>query len=137
MFPRHMDIGSALRRIADRRIEEAIEQGKFKNLAGAGQPLDLEPMPADENARLTWWCIRILRQNDFTPEEIRWRKLIDGLRGMLDEATSEGRVRELVGKINGLVRQINTLGTNALRGDVAPVDEETELARYRARTAAK
>ena len=63
--------------------------------------------------RLTWWCIRILRQNDFTPEEIRWRKLIDGLRGMLDEATSEGRVRELVGKINGLVRQINTLGTNA------------------------
>ena len=39
MFPRHMDIGSALRRIADRRIEEAIEQGKFEEPRGGGSAI--------------------------------------------------------------------------------------------------
>jgi hypothetical protein len=135
MFPRHVDIGAALRRLADRRIEEAMEQGKFDNLAGAGQPLDLEPMPAEENTRLTWWCIRILRQNDYTPDEIRWRKLIDGLRSALTAADSEERVREIVGKINGLVRQINTLGTNAMKSPMVMLDEEEQIERFRGRAA--
>ena len=80
MSLKDIDFGSALRRLADRRIEEAMKEGKFDNLPGAGKPLELEPMPAEENARLMWWTIRILRQNDFTPEEIRWRKMIDGLK---------------------------------------------------------
>ena len=35
--------------LLDRRIEDAMREGKFDNLPGAGQPLDLEPMPAEEN----------------------------------------------------------------------------------------
>src|SRR5215211_2064011 len=110
-----VDIESALRRLADRKIEEAIRAGKFDNLPGAGKPLDLEPMPADENARLMWWAIRIFKQNDFTPDEVRWRKQIDGLKDELAEATTEARVVALVRAINALVRQLNTLGTNALK----------------------
>jgi hypothetical protein len=30
-----------------------MKSGKFDNLAGAGKPLDLEPMPAEESARMT------------------------------------------------------------------------------------
>jgi hypothetical protein len=52
---KNVDIECALRRIADRRIEEAMREGKFDNLPGAGKPLNLEPMPAEENARMTWW----------------------------------------------------------------------------------
>jgi hypothetical protein len=55
MSLKDVDITWALRRLADRRIEDAMKEGKFDNLAGKGQPLDLEPMPAEENARLMWW----------------------------------------------------------------------------------
>ena len=128
-----VDIEGALRRLADRKIEEAMRAGKFSNLAGAGKPIDLEPMPADENARLMWWALRILKQNDFTPDEVRWRKQIDGLKDELAVATSEARVVALVRAINALVRQVNTLGTNALKAGVAPLDVEAEKERVQER----
>src|SRR5205085_4201363 len=101
------------------------------------RPLDLEPMPADENARMTWWMPRILKGNDFTPDEVRWRKQLDGLRAELAQAGTEARVRAIVGAINRLVRQVNTLGTNALPGVVAPVSQEEELQRWRERIASQ
>src|SRR5947208_15623556 len=111
MSLKDVDIESALRRLAERRIEDAMKEGKFDNLPGAGQPLDLEPMPADENARMMWWTIRILRQNDFTPHEIRWRKIVDQLKSQLAETSDEMRVTRLVTQINELVLKINTLGS--------------------------
>ena len=128
-----IDIEGGLRRLADRRIEEAMREGKFSNLPGMGKPLDLEPMPAEENARLTWWALRILKQNDYTPDEVRWRKQIDLLKDELDRASTELRVVKLVDSINGLVRQINTLGTNALKSPIAPLSMDEEISRLRQR----
>jgi hypothetical protein len=127
----HVDIEWALRRLADKRIEDAMKEGKFDNLAGAGQPLDLEPMPAEENTRLMWWTLRILKNNGFTPEEVRWRKAIDHLRSRLDAATAEADVIRLVGQANELIRKLNTLGTNAIMTDIAPLDEGEYLLRLR------
>lgn len=129
----HVDIESGLRRLADKRIEDAMKEGKFDNLSCAGQPLDLEPMPAEENARLTWWALRILKNNGFTPEEVRWRKAIDHLKARLDEATQEADVVRLVAQVNELVLKLNTLGTNALKTDIAPIDQAVYLERLRAR----
>jgi len=131
MSLKNIDIGSALRRLADKRIEDAMKEGKFDNLAGAGKPLELEPMPAEENARMTWWAIRILRQNNFTPHEIQWRKAVDGLKSQLHAARDEQRVRTLVAQINELVHKVNTLGTNALNTPVVGVSLEDELKRVR------
>src|SRR4051812_37041408 len=131
MSLKNIDIGAALRRLADKRIEDAMKEGKFDNLPGAGQPLELEPMPAEENARMTWWAIRILRQNDVTPDEIRWRKILDGLRAQLAETRDETRVTQLVTQINEFVRKVNTLGTNALNSPVVGVSLEDELRRVR------
>lgn len=136
MSLKNIDIGNAMRRLADRRIEEAMREGKFDNLPGRGQPLDLEPMPAEEGARMTWWALRILRQNDFVPEEVRWRKAIDHLRARLSEAADEAAVVRIVRQINQLVGQINTLGTNALPSAVTPLCEETECRRFRERPGA-
>lgn len=133
MRPLSVDIDSALRRLAELRIEEAMREGKFDNLPGAGKPIELEPMPADENARLTWWALRILRRNDVTPDEVRWRKQIDRLRGQLDAAEDERQVTVAVRAINALVRQVNTMGTNALPAPVAPASLEDELVRLRQR----
>src|SRR5687768_3260900 len=126
MSLKHVDLESALRRLADRRIEEAMREGKFDNLPGAGKPLDLEPMPADENARMTWWMLRIMKGANFTPEEVRWRRQIDGLKDELARATTEKRVEVLVKSINALVHQLNTMGTNAINIAVAPVSLEAE-----------
>src|SRR5438270_293318 len=117
-----VELGEALRRLAERRIEEAMREGKFDNLAGKGRPLDLEPMPADENARMTWWMLRILKSSDFTPDEVRWRKQLDGLRADLASATTEARVRALVGAIK---RRAVELGFDLV--GIAPA----EASRYR------
>ena len=116
-----------MRQLAERRIEEAMREGKFDNLKGAGQPIDLEPAPADENARMTWWALRILRQNDVIPEEVKWRKRLDTLKSMLPQAPDESSVRILVGQINDLAHKINTLGTNAMNMPATPVMLEREL----------
>lgn len=137
MSLKDVDIGEAMRRLADRKIEAAMQEGKFDNLKGMGQPLDLEPMPADENARLMWWALRLLKQNDVTPDEVRLRKQIERLKDELPNATTDARVAVLVTGINRLVRELNTLGTTALdRIAVAPASLAHELARLRERRAA-
>jgi hypothetical protein len=133
MSLKDVDLEAAFRRLAERRIEDAMREGKFDNLPGAGQPLELEPAPADENARLTWWALKILRQNDVLPEEVKWRKRIDLLKAALDSAVDEAAVRQTVDQINALVHQLNTLGTNALNMGIAPVSLERELHRLRER----
>ena len=61
---KHDDLDKAMQRLADHRIEQAIRQGKFDNLPGAGQPVDLDDMPADENARMIWWALRMMRASE-------------------------------------------------------------------------
>jgi predicted component of type VI protein secretion system len=121
---KNVDIESALRRIADRRIEEAMKQGKFDNLKGMGEPLDLEPMPAEENARMTWWMLRILKRNDFTPDEVRLRKRIEQLKSLLKTVRNPRQLSARVAQINTLVKKLNTLGTNAINLPVTPVDPQ-------------
>lgn len=133
MSLKNVDMESAMRRLADQRMEEAISEGKFDNLPGAGQPLDLEPLPADENARMMWWAIKLMRQNDCLPDEIRLRKSIEAMKLELSRLTSESKLANLCGKINGLVQKLNTLGTNAISVSVTGVDLETERARLRDR----
>ena len=137
MSLKNVDLESALRRLADKRIEDAMLEGKFDNLPGAGKPLDLEPLPADENARATWWMLRILKNNNFTPDEVRMRRQIDKLKDELAGATTEARVEALVAQVNGVVRQLNTLGTNAINIGVAPLSAEAERQRLRERLAGR
>ena len=132
MSLKDIDLEQAFRRLAERRIEDAMREGKFSNLQGQGKPLDLEPMPADENARMTWWCLRILRNNDYTPDEVRLRKSIEYLTWTLAAATDEHNVARLADQVNELVRKLNTLGTNAINLAIAPVDKDAELDRVRA-----
>ena len=131
----NVDIEGGLRRIADRRIEEAMAEGKFDNLAGAGKPLDLEPMPADENARLMWWALRIMKQNDFTPDEVVYRKQIDTLLEQIERLPDERLLPGLVTRTNEFVRKLNTMGTTALKASVVLLDLDAERQRLRARLA--
>lgn len=127
MSLKNVDIDSALRRLAERRIEDAMREGKFDNLAGAGQPIELEPIPAQEDARLLWWALKILKQNDVIPDEIRLRKQISQWQTQLNSAASEQQVKQLCALINTAVTKINTMGTNVLNMPAVMVDVEEQL----------
>ena len=77
---KHVDIEGALRRLADKRIEDAMKEGKFDNLEGAGLPLDLEPMPAEEGARMMWWTVRLLRKTGNSDFAVRLSKMPDAMK---------------------------------------------------------
>jgi hypothetical protein len=130
---RNLNIESGLRGIAEKRIEEAMREGKFDNLPGFGKPLDLEPIPADENARMTWWALRLMRQNDFIPDEVQWRKQIDLLKAAIEKLGDESKLDALVGQVNTLVGRLNTLGTNAIQLPIAPMSIDVERNKLRHR----
>lgn len=129
--PRRPELTEAMRRhLVERRIVEAMEAGKFDNLPGTGRPLHIDQPPA-KNAEL-WWVLRLLRQANLVPDEIRYRKQIDELRARLAGLGCEAEVRRLVGQINQIVRKLNIMGTNAIPTTLAPLDEQACVAQWRA-----
>jgi hypothetical protein len=68
---KNVDMEQVLSFIAERRMREAAEAGKFDNLEGSGKPLHLEPLPADEDARAMYWAVRIMRKNDVLTDSIK------------------------------------------------------------------
>jgi len=73
-------------RIAERRIIEAIREGAFDNLPGAGQPLRLEDdSHVPEDLRIAY---KILKNAGYVPQEVALGKEIakaeDLLAGMKD-----------------------------------------------------
>lgn len=94
-------------KIAERRILEAIREGAFDDLPGAGQPLELENdshVPADLRV-----AYKILKNAGFVPEEVALRKEIvqaeDLLAGMED---TKAKYRQLK-KLNFLIMKLNML----------------------------
>jgi hypothetical protein len=61
--------------VAERKIEEAMDQGAFEHLEGAGEPLDLREDPLiDPSLRMAH---RILKNNGFAPAWIEESKDIE------------------------------------------------------------
>ena len=59
-------------RIAEAKIRQGIEQGEFDDLAGRGEPLDLDDLRgvrAEDRAAYT-----LLRNSGFAPEEVGTRR---------------------------------------------------------------
>ena len=72
-------------RIAEGRIREAIEQGVFENLPGAGKPLDLEEyFNTPEELRVAF---SILKNANCTPPEVELLKEISRLEHAVAEAS--------------------------------------------------
>ena len=84
-----MDI---LASIAERKIREAMAQGEFDDLPGAGKPLamdeDLTGVPAE--LRMAY---KILKNAGFVPPEVELRKEIVSLREMLGTLEDEEKRR--------------------------------------------
>ena len=84
-------------KIAERRIKEAIEDGAFDNLKGAGTPLIFEDETwIPEDLRLAY---RVLKNAGYTPPELELRKEIINLRELIntidDDKERLTKIREL------------------------------------------
>jgi hypothetical protein len=64
---------------------------------------------------------------------VQWRKQIDLLTDKLNALTDESALPALVARINDLVHQLNTLGTNAIALPMVSLDLETERLRLKER----
>ncbi|MBW1740782.1 MAG: DUF1992 domain-containing protein [Deltaproteobacteria bacterium] len=94
-------------KIAERRIVEAIQEGAFDGLPGAGQPLKLEDdSHIPEDLRIAY---KILKNAGYVPPEVALRKEIekveDLLAGMED---TKAKYRQLK-KLNFLIMKLNML----------------------------
>lgn len=98
-------------RIAERRINQAMREGVFDDLPGAGQPLKLEDdSHIPEDLRIAY---KILKNAGYLPPEIALRKEItraeDLLAGMEDMKAKYRHIK----KLNFLIMKLNELrGTN-------------------------
>jgi hypothetical protein len=94
-------------KIAESRIQEAIQDGLFDNLAGKGQPLALEDdREIPPELRLAY---KILKMADCLPPELQLQKEIitlqELLAGMPDEAAKLQQMRRL----NFLTMKLNMM----------------------------
>ncbi|MGA2593423.1 MAG: DUF1992 domain-containing protein [Bryobacteraceae bacterium] len=123
----------AWRWIAERKIEEAMAEGAFTNLSGAGAPLCLDEDPfVDTSLRMAH---RLLKNNGFAPAWIEEGKDIDRdletLRADLRRAAGTGdpeRFRERVHALNRRIVGFNLKAPAAVCHKL-PVDAEGEIAR--------
>jgi hypothetical protein len=75
----------SFRRIAESRIREAIEQGVFENLPGAGKPLNLEEyFNTPEALRMAF---SILKNANCAPPEVELLKEVARLQHAIAEAS--------------------------------------------------
>ena len=80
-------------RVAERRIREAIANGDFDNLPGAGKPLNLEEyFSTPEDLRMAY---SILKNANCAPAEVELLKEVSRLQLAVAEASDEATREEL------------------------------------------
>jgi hypothetical protein len=83
----------SFRRIAEARIREAIEQGVFENLPGAGKPLDLEEyFNTPEDFRMAF---SILKNANCAPPEVELMKEVARLEQEIAETADSSAATPL------------------------------------------
>ncbi len=118
-------------RLAEERIQEAMERGEFDNNSLKGKPLDLEkeenPFVAEE-LRLVY---KILKNAGFLPKEVELMKEIKKIEELLDGDTQDAYLR--VRKLNALVFKLNQMRKVPLNFEKSPyygkIAEKIKLAK--------
>ena len=94
-----------LQQIAEKKIQQAMEQGEFDNLPGQGQPL-----PQDDDSHIPEdlrMAYRILKNADCAPTEVEQRKEINRLVDLLANCEDEQVCTRQIQKLNFLVTKLN------------------------------
>ena len=115
----------------DRLIREAQERGEFDNLPGLGKPIPGLDRPHDEY----WWVRKLLERENLslTPAGLEIKREVEKARESVARADTEEAVRRIVADLNGKIAAANAKARSGPPSDVAPVDPDEVVARWRAR----
>lgn len=96
--------------IAERKIQEAMEEGAFDCLEGAGKPLDLSENPfEDPSDRMAH---RLLKNNGFAPDWIEEAREIEAESRRL-RAQGDVQKTDLIERVAALNRRIGAFNLKA------------------------
>jgi hypothetical protein len=113
----------------DQQIREAERAGAFDDLEGKGKPLENVGSVEDP----LWWAKSMVRREgvDILPPAIEVRRKVEKLRERMAEFRREEDLRAAVEALNDEIRRLNKYATAGPPTSQAPLDLETELARWR------
>ncbi|WP_068542590.1 DnaJ family domain-containing protein [Thermodesulfatator autotrophicus] len=92
-------------RLAEQRIQKAIQKGEFENLPGKGKPLELEDLShVPEELRLAY---KVLKNAGFLPPEAELLKEIRTVEDLLEHMEDEEHKLKQIKKLNYLILKLN------------------------------
>jgi hypothetical protein len=111
--------------IVEERIRKAQERGEFKNLQGAGRPLNLvDDQHIPEDLRLAY---KILKNADCLPPEIELKKEILRTEQLLSAMPDAAQRYKIIKKLNFLIMKFNAARQGNLHFDL-PQRYQAEVA---------
>ena len=114
-----MDI---FRRIAERKICEAMEKGVFENLAGKGRPLDFQDETwIPEDLRVAY---RVLKNAGHIPRELELKKEIINLRSLIDTIDDDKERLKKLRELNYKIMNLNMIRKRPLNLEGFPEYED-------------
>lgn len=94
-------------KVIEARIKKAQKEGAFENLAGSGQPLQLEDdRHIPEDLRMAH---KVLKNADCLPPEVHLRKEIRATEDLLTGMTDTAQKYRTIKKLNFLILRLNAL----------------------------
>lgn len=97
--------------IAERKIQEGMEEGAFDRLEGTGRPISLDENPYEDPAQRM--AHRLLRNNGFAPAWILESKDLDSDIAWLRSSAPRLDSDELARRVAGLNRRIDAFNLKA------------------------
>ncbi len=123
--------GEALEEYVERQIREAQARGEFDRLEGAGRPLPFVDKPHDP---MDWWRRKLEAEKlSVVPEPIAVHREAEEVLASLDRISSERVVRERLQALDARIRKLNRTVAEGPPTDLAPLDVEACVARWRGR----
>lgn len=115
-------------KIAERKIQEAMENGEFDNLPNKGKPLNLEEdLFIPQDLRLAY---RILRNANCLPPELELRNEIISLRKMIDSLDNDRERIKKIRELNFRILKLNEMRKRPFNLEDFPEYEEKILRKF-------
>jgi hypothetical protein len=108
----------AFKKIAERKIQEAIQNGEFDNLLNHGRPIDLdEDCLVPPELRMAY---RVLKNSACIPPELEIRNEIISLRSMINSLDDDKERMKKIRELNFKLLKLNELRKKPLDIDDFP-----------------
>jgi hypothetical protein len=106
---------SGFEKIVEERIQKAQKDGMFKNLPGAGKPIQFEDANIPEDLRIAY---KILKNANFLPPEIELRKQIQKTEDMLSGMKDTQERYKTIKKLNYMIFKLNSIRNTTVELDM-------------------